>query len=65
MGVIEEVASIKKEIEEVKQENEKENLRIQELNRIKKANKKLLQALIVTIFAFILLLLYTIYIGWC
>lgn len=65
MGVIEEVASIKKEIEEVKQETEKENLRIQELNRIKKANKKLLQALIIAIFAFILLLLYTIYIRWC
>lgn len=58
MGVIEDVATIREELEAVKEENEKEILRIQELNKIKKANKKLLKALIVSIFAFIFLLLY-------
>lgn len=60
MGVIEDVATIREELEAVKEENEKEIIRIQELNKIKKANKKLLKALIVSIFAFILLLLYTV-----
>lgn len=60
MGVIEDVASIKQELEEVKNENKKESIRIQELNKIKKANKKLLRALLVSIFAFIFLLIYTI-----
>ena len=60
MGVIEDVATIREELEAVKEENEKEILRIQELNKIKKANKKLLKALMVSIFAFILLLLYTV-----
>lgn len=65
MGVIEDVASIKQELEEVKNENKKENIRIQELNRIKKANRKLLKALILSIFAFIFLLIYTIIIVNC
>lgn len=60
MGVIEDVASIKQELEEVKNENKKESIRIQELNKIKKANRKLLRALLVSIFAFIFLLIYTI-----
>jgi cell division septal protein FtsQ len=60
MGVIEDVASIKQELEEVKNENKKESIRIQELNKIKKANRKLLKALLVSIFAFIFLLIYTI-----
>lgn len=60
MGVIEDVVSIKQELEEVKEENERENLKIQELENIKKANKKLLSALIITMFAFIFLLGYTI-----
>lgn len=59
MGVIEDVASIKHELEEVKKENKEENKKIQELNRIKKANKKLLEALVISIFAFIILLIYT------
>lgn len=63
MGVIEDVASIKKELEEVKQETKKESLRVQELQKIKKANKLLLKSLLVMIFAFIFLLLYTIYIS--
>ena len=42
MGVIEDVASIKHELEEVKKENKEENKKIQELSRIKKSNKKLL-----------------------
>ena len=65
MGVIEDVASIKQELEEVKNENKKESIRIQELNKIKKANKKLLEALIVSIFAFIFLLIYTLIIVNC
>lgn len=65
MGVIEDVASIKQELEEVKEENKKENIRIQELNKIKKANGKLLKALILSIFAFIFLLIYTIVIVNC
>ena len=60
MGVIEDVASIKHELEEVKKENKEENKKIQELSRIKKANKKLLEALVISIFAFIILLIYTI-----
>ena len=59
MGVIEDVASIKHELEEVKKENKEENKKIQELSRIKKANKKLLEALVISIFAFIILLIYT------
>jgi len=59
MGVIEDVASIKRELEEVKKENKEENKKIQELSRIKKANKKLLEALVISIFAFIILLIYT------
>ena len=59
MGVIEDVASIKHELEEVKKENKEENKKIQELSRIKKANKKLLEALVISIFAFIILLVYT------
>ena len=59
MGVIEDVASIKQELEEVKKENKEENKKIQELSRIKKANKKLLEALVISIFAFIILLIYT------
>lgn len=55
MGIIEDVENIKKELEEVKEENKK----IQELSRIKKANKKLLEALVISIFAFIILLIYT------
>ena len=65
MGVIEEVASIKKELAEVKEENKKENIRIQELKKIRKANNKLLMALLVSIFAFIFLLIYTIIIVKC
>lgn len=65
MGVIEEVASIKKELTEVKEENKKENIRIQELKKIRKANNKLLMALLVSIFAFIFLLIYTIIIIKC
>lgn len=65
MGVIDDVASIKKELEEVKEETKKEKIRIQELNKIKKANKKLLKCLLITIFAFMLLLLYTILMSWC
>ena len=65
MGVIEEVASIKKELAEVKEENKKENIRIQELKKIRKANNKLLMALLVSIFAFIFLLIYTIIIIKC
>lgn len=59
MGVIEDVASIKHELEEVKKENKEENKKIQELSKIKKANKKLLEALVISIFAFIILLIYT------
>ena len=59
MGVIEDVENIKKELEEVKEENEKEIIRIQELKKIEKANKMLLKALVVSIFAFIFLLIYT------
>lgn len=59
MGVIEDVENIKKELEEVKEENEKENLKIQELKKVEKANKVLLKALVVSIFAFIFLLIYT------
>lgn len=55
MGIIEDVENIKKELEEVKEENKK----IQELSRIKKANKKLLEALVISIFVFIILLIYT------
>lgn len=65
MGVIEDVASIKHELEQVKNENRKEILRIQELNKIKKANKKLLEALIVVIFAFIFLLTYIVIVVKC
>ena len=65
MGVIEDVASIKKELAEVKEENKKENIRIQELKKIRKANNKLLMALLVSIFAFIFLLIYTIIIVKC
>ena len=59
MGVIEEVVSIKQELEEVREESEKENIRVQELNKLKKANKTLSKSLIVMIFAFIFLLIYT------
>ena len=59
MGVIEDVENIKKELEEVKEENEKEIIKIQELKKIEKANKLLLKALVVSIFAFIFLLIYT------
>ena len=59
MGIIEDVESIKKELEEVKEENEKEIIKIQELKKIEKANKMLLKALVVSIFAFIFLLIYT------
>ena len=59
MGVIEDVESIKHELEEVKDESKKEKKKIQELSRIKKANKKLLEALVISIFAFIILLIYT------
>lgn len=59
MGVIEDVENIKKELEEVKEENEKENIKIQELKKVEKANKVLLKALVVSIFAFIFLLIYT------
>lgn len=59
MGVIEDVASIKQELEKVKEENKIENIRIQEMNKIKKANRMLLKSLVVMIFAFIFLLLYT------
>lgn len=65
MGVIEDVASIKKELAKVKKENEEEIKRIQELKKIKKANNTLLKALLVSIFAFIFLLLYTIIIVKC
>ena len=65
MGVIEDVASIKHELEEVKKENKEENKKIQELSRIKKANKKLLEALVISIFAFIILLVYTLIIVNC
>lgn len=65
MGVIEDVASIKKELAEVKEENKKENIRIQELKKIRKANNKLLMALLVSIFAFIFLLIYTIIVVNC
>lgn len=59
MGVIEDVENIKKELEEVKEESERENLKIQELKKVEKANKVLLKALVVSIFAFIFLLIYT------
>ena len=59
MGVIDDVETIKKELEEVKEENKKEIIRVQEIKKIKKANRKLLKALVVSIFAFIFLLLYT------
>lgn len=59
MGVIEEVVSIKQELEKVREESEKENIRVQELNKLKKANKTLCKSLIVMIFAFIFLLIYT------
>lgn len=59
MGVIEDVENIKKELEEVKEESERENLKIQELKKVEKANKLLLKALVVSIFAFIFLLIYT------
>jgi len=65
MGVIEDVASIKHELEQVKNENREEILRIQELNKIKKANRKLLEALIVVIFAFIFLLTYIVIVVKC
>lgn len=65
MGVIEDVETIKHELEEVIEENKKENIRIQELNKIRKANKKLLEALILSIFAFIFLLVYTILVIYC
>lgn len=65
MGVIEDVEIIKKELEEIKKENKKEIVRVQELNKIKKANKKLTKALILSIFAFIFLLVYTIIIVKC
>ena len=65
MGVIEDVASIKQELEEVKNENKKESIRIQELNKIKKANKMLLEALSIAIIAFIFLLAYAIFIVNC
>ena len=61
MGVIEDVVSIKQELEEVKQENKKESIRVQELEKLKKANKKLLKSLIMMIFAFIFLLVYTLF----
>lgn len=59
MGVIEDVENIKKELEEVKEESERENLKVQELKKVEKANKLLLKALVVSIFAFIFLLIYT------
>lgn len=59
MGVIEDVENIKKELEEVKEESERENLKVQELKKVEKANKVLLKALVVSIFAFIFLLIYT------
>lgn len=57
MGVKDDVISIKKELEEVKKQSKKENLRVQELIKIKKANRKLQEVLLVTIFAFIFLLI--------
>ncbi len=65
MGVIEDVASIKKELEEIKDENLKKNIKIQELNKIKKANRMLLEALSIAIIAFIFLLAYAIFIVNC
>lgn len=65
MGVIEDVASIKHELEKIKEENKQRNLRIQELKKIKKANRALLSALLVSIVAFVFLLTYTIIITKC
>lgn len=58
MGVKDDVISIRKELEEVKNQSKKENSRVQELIKIKKANRKLQEILLISIFAFIFILIY-------
>lgn len=60
MKIIDDVVSIKQELEQIKEENQKRNIKSQEIKKIEKANKKLLEALIISIFAFIFLLAYSI-----
>lgn len=60
MKIIDDVVSIKQELEQIKEENQKRNIKSQEIKKIEKANKKLLEALIMAIFAFIFLLVYSI-----
>ena len=60
MAVKDDVISIRKELEEVKNQSKKENIRIQELIKIKKANRKLQEILLISIFAFIFMLIYVI-----
>lgn len=60
MGVKDDVISIRKELEEVKNQRQKENSRVQELIKIKKANRKLQEILLISIFAFIFILIYVI-----
>lgn len=60
MGVKDDVISIRKELEEVKKQSKKENIRWQELIKVKRANRKLQEFLLISIFAFIFLLIYAI-----
>ena len=60
MGVKDDVISIRKELEEVKKQSKKENIRVQELIKVKRANRKLQEFLLISIFAFIFLLIYAI-----
>lgn len=60
MGVKDDVILIRKELEEVKNQSQKENSRVQELIKVKRANRKLQEFLLISIFAFIFLLIYAI-----